>query len=70
VAKIKTTWDTNVQVGNSAEIAQTKQLAKVKAGTHKQFILNTEKERVECRCGHVAIWWQLISANSPLFAKK
>lgn len=33
-------------------------LAEVKAGTHKQFIFNSEKERVECRCGHVAIWWE------------
>lgn len=38
---------------------KTKQLlVEVKAGTHKQFILNNEKERVYCRCGHVAIWWQ------------
>lgn len=33
-------------------------LAEVKAGTHKQFVLNTEKERVECRCGHATIWWR------------
>ncbi len=30
----------------------------VKAGTHKQFVLNTDKNRVECRCGHVAILWK------------
>ncbi len=33
-------------------------LAEVKAGTHKQFVLNSEKKKVECRCGHVAIWWR------------
>ncbi len=33
-------------------------LAEVKAGTHLQFVLNTDKNRVECRCGHVAIWWK------------
>jgi hypothetical protein len=33
-------------------------LAEVKAGTHKQFIFNDKKERVECRCGHAAVWWK------------
>ena len=33
-------------------------LAEVKDGTHKQFQLNREKQRVECKCGQVAIWWK------------
>lgn len=32
-------------------------LESVKSGNDKQFILNKEKEKVECRCGHAAIWW-------------
>lgn len=31
-------------------------LAEVKSGTHKQFVLNSEKEQVESRCGEKAIW--------------
>lgn len=35
-----------------------KLLTDIKNGNHIQFILNTEKEKVECRCGHAAIWWK------------
>lgn len=34
-----------------------KEIAKeIREGTHKQFILNVDKERVECKCGHVAVF--------------
>ena len=45
---------TNHENGNDAN----RLLAEVKAGTHPQFVLDTDKNRVECRCGHVAIWWK------------
>jgi len=32
--------------------------SEIKDGSHKQFILNTAIEKVECRCGHRAIWWR------------
>ena len=50
--KTKTQWQ-GVSPNDAKRV-----LAEVRAGTHKQFILNTEKERVECRCGHVAVWWK------------
>lgn len=25
---------------------------------HSQFIYNKEKNRIECRCGHAAVWWK------------
>lgn len=28
----------------------------IKNGNHKQFILNNDQ--VECRCGHVAVWFK------------
>lgn len=30
----------------------------IKNGTHKQFVYNTELTRVDCRCGHPAVWWK------------
>ena len=30
----------------------------IKSGLHKQFVLNSGKNRVECRCGHVAIFFR------------
>ncbi len=45
---------TNHENGNDAN----RLLAEVKSGTHPQFVLDTDKNRVECRCGHVAIWWK------------
>jgi len=30
----------------------------IRSGKHKQFVYDTEKERVKCRCGHVAVWWE------------
>lgn len=42
----------------SATEAKKQLLLEVKSGTHKQFFLNEKREQVECRCGHVAIWWR------------
>lgn len=33
-------------------------LKQIKDGNHKQFILNNQKENVECRCGYNAIWYR------------
>lgn len=30
----------------------------IKNGQHPQFIYSSEKSRVECKCGHVAVWWK------------
>ena len=27
-------------------------------GTDKQFVYNRDKDRVECRCGHAAVFWR------------
>lgn len=32
-------------------------IEEIKKGNHKQFIYNSEKSKVECRCGYNAIWW-------------
>lgn len=34
------------------------ELAEIKSGIHKQFVYDSEKQRVECRCGQAAIWWR------------
>lgn len=35
------------------------ELAKqIRNGNHPQFVFNKEKDRVECRCGHAAVWWK------------
>ena len=31
-------------------------LKSIKNGTDKQFLYNEEKEKVECKCGHNAVW--------------
>lgn len=41
-----------------AKRAKRELLLSVKNGTHKQFQFNSQKERVECKCGHSAIWFQ------------
>jgi hypothetical protein len=51
---MKTETSINHENGNDAN----RLLAEVKACTHPQFVLDTDKNRVECRCGHVAIWWK------------
>lgn len=33
-------------------------VSEILPGTHRQFIFNEEKEKVECRCGHAAVWWR------------
>ena len=33
-------------------------IEEIKAGKNEQFIYNTDSERVQCKCGHNAIWWQ------------
>ena len=33
-------------------------LKSIKNGTHKQFLYNEEKEKVECKCGHNAVWFR------------
>lgn len=30
----------------------------IKQGTHKQFYLDLESNRVFCKCGHIAAFWQ------------
>jgi hypothetical protein len=29
----------------------------IKDGNDPEFVYNQDKERVECRCGHPAVWW-------------
>ena len=56
--KNKFDMETNTLINHENGNDANRLLAEVKAGNHKQFVLNTDKERVECRCGHVAIWWR------------
>ena len=49
--------DINTQLIDAGETEKNKLLQVIKNGTHQQFLLNNEKGRVECKCGHVAIWW-------------
>ncbi len=53
--------EASISVQEAIEIARkAKQeyLLSVKEGKHPQFQFNSQKERVECKCGHAAVWWQ------------
>jgi hypothetical protein len=30
----------------------------IKQGTHAQFVLDSDSNKVYCKCGHVAVFWQ------------
>lgn len=32
-------------------------LLSIKEGSHTQFEFNKEDEKVKCKCGHNAVWW-------------